>query len=230
MEAQFRLFGDCVNLDARNIHGLRRTYHRLRNHFRMVCLGQTKHLSCTEINSLQMDRYECPLDPRHVRVPSGRSKIISSLLYIRCKLCTYVALTLTLSLNRPKRAPLNPRQQWVPSDAPKMISEPIAHSTQIVYLSCVKISTVSKWTKTSFHFIHVISEYHWVHPKWFLSQWYIRHKPCTDLASRLALSPNGPLRASTWPTSRRTTIGRDQNDFWGYGTFAANRAPILCRH
>jgi hypothetical protein len=27
--------------------------------------------------------------------------------------------------------------------------------------------------------------------KWFLSLWYIRRKPCTYLASRLALSPNG---------------------------------------
>jgi hypothetical protein len=32
-EARFILFGDSVNLDAREVHGLRRTYHRLRNHF-----------------------------------------------------------------------------------------------------------------------------------------------------------------------------------------------------
>jgi hypothetical protein len=33
VEAHFGLFGDSVNLDARYVHGLRRIYHRLRNHF-----------------------------------------------------------------------------------------------------------------------------------------------------------------------------------------------------
>jgi hypothetical protein len=31
-----------------------------------------------------------------------------------------------------------------------------------------------------------------VHPKLFLSLWYVRRKPCTYLALRLALSPNVP--------------------------------------
>jgi len=33
VEARFGPFGDTVNLDARSVHGLRRTYHRLGNHF-----------------------------------------------------------------------------------------------------------------------------------------------------------------------------------------------------
>jgi hypothetical protein len=33
VEAHFSLFGDSANLDARFVHGLRRTYHRLENHF-----------------------------------------------------------------------------------------------------------------------------------------------------------------------------------------------------
>jgi hypothetical protein len=33
VDARFGLFGDSANLDARLVHGLRRTYHRLRNHF-----------------------------------------------------------------------------------------------------------------------------------------------------------------------------------------------------
>jgi hypothetical protein len=33
VEASFGPFGDSANLDARLVHGLRRTYHRLRNHF-----------------------------------------------------------------------------------------------------------------------------------------------------------------------------------------------------
>jgi hypothetical protein len=31
VDARFGLFGDSANLDAREVHGLRRTYHRLRN-------------------------------------------------------------------------------------------------------------------------------------------------------------------------------------------------------
>jgi hypothetical protein len=34
VDAWFSSFGDTANLDARYVHGLRRTYHRLRNHFR----------------------------------------------------------------------------------------------------------------------------------------------------------------------------------------------------
>jgi hypothetical protein len=61
----------------------------------------------------------------------------------------------------------------------------------------------------------------------FLSLWYVRHKLCTYLASRLALSPNIQKQASTWASSPRSTIECVQNDYWAYGTFGANRAPIL---
>jgi hypothetical protein len=54
-------------------------------------------------------------------------------------------------------------------------------------------------------------------------------KPCTYLVLRLTQSPNGPKRASTWPTSPRSTIGCIQNNFQAYRTFGANRAPILRR-
>ena len=33
LQTRFDPFGDSANLDARSVHGLRRTYHRLRNHF-----------------------------------------------------------------------------------------------------------------------------------------------------------------------------------------------------
>jgi len=33
VEARFSPFGDSVNLDAREVHGLRQTHHRLRNQF-----------------------------------------------------------------------------------------------------------------------------------------------------------------------------------------------------
>jgi hypothetical protein len=52
-------------------------------------------------------------------------------------------------------------------------------------------------------------------------------KLCTYLESRLALYPNRPNLASTWALSTRSTIRCVQNNFWSYGMFGANRAPIL---
>ena len=37
LEARFGPFGDSANLDARSVHGLRETYHRLGN-----CFGRTR--------------------------------------------------------------------------------------------------------------------------------------------------------------------------------------------
>jgi hypothetical protein len=78
-----------------------------------------------------------------------------------------------------------------------------------------------------FHVTYVTLEFHRVHPKWLLRLWYVRHKPCTYLAWRVALSLNGLDWASTWASSPRSTIGCVQNDFWACGTFGANRTPIL---
>jgi hypothetical protein len=39
VEAYFGPFGDNANLDARWVHGLCRTYHRLKNHFRLIRLN-----------------------------------------------------------------------------------------------------------------------------------------------------------------------------------------------
>ena len=73
----------------------------------------------------------------------------------------------------------------------------------------------------------VTLEYHRLSPKRFLSQWYMWRKPCTYLAPTLTLSPNGPKQDCIRPMSPRSSIGCVENDFRAYGTFAANRAPIL---
>jgi hypothetical protein len=72
-------------------------------------------------------------------------------------------------------------------------------SVQTVHLSFTDINTVSKWTKMRFHTAHVTYEFHRVCPKLFIRLWYVQCKPCTYLASRLALSPNGPNRAPPNP-------------------------------
>jgi hypothetical protein len=95
-----------------------------------------------------------------------------------------------------------------------------------MHISCTETNTVSKETKARFHMTHVIKEFHWVHPHWFPSIWYVPCKPCTYLASRLALSPNISNRASTWASSSRSTIRCVKNGFWDYGALGTNYALI----
>jgi hypothetical protein len=110
-----------------------------------------------------------------------------------------------------------------------MIYKAMVHSAHTVCLSCTETNTVPKRTETSFHLSLVTQEYHPVHPKQFLSLWYVWRKPCTNHAPKLTLSPKGPKGKSTWPTSPRSSNGCVQNGFWGYGTFGAYCGPILHR-
>jgi hypothetical protein len=68
-------------------------------------------------------------------------------------------------------------------------------------------NTVSKRTKTRFHMTHITYELHRVRPTLFMSLWYVQCKPCTYLASRLALSPNGPNRAPLEPRHQGVPLG-----------------------
>jgi hypothetical protein len=68
-----------------------------------------------------------------------------------------------------------------------------------MHLSCIKVSTISKRTEQNStrpssrrSTMRCVQNY-------FMSLWYVQYKPCTYLASRLALSPNGPKRAPPDP-------------------------------
>jgi hypothetical protein len=108
-----------------------------------------------------------------------------------------------------------------------MISDPMVRLAQAVHLTCSHTNTVTERTETRLHMCHITLEFHRRHPKRFLSLWYVRRKPCTNLALILTPSTNRPKRDLTWPTSPRSSIGCAQNDFWAYGTFSVNNAPIL---
>jgi hypothetical protein len=150
-----------------------------------------------------------------------------SLWYVWRKPSTYLALTLTLSPNGLKQDSTQPSHLRVPSEVSKTIYEPRVCSVQTVHLSCVKISTISKWTERSFHLSLVTWETHPVHAKWFLCLWYVQCKPCIYLALTQTLPPNGLKRDSTRPMSLMSSIGCLQNYLWAYGMFSANRAHIL---
>jgi hypothetical protein len=147
-----------------------------------------------------------------------------TLCYLWCKMCIYLASRLALSPNRPKRA-----STWASSPRSTIGCvwndfQAVVRSAQIVHLSRIKVSTISKqvttWASSPRSTIGCI-------PKWFLL--YVWRKLCTYLALTLTMSPNGLKRDTTWPISPRRFIGCIQNDFWAYGTFGANRAPILCQ-
>jgi hypothetical protein len=95
--------------------------------------------------------------------------------------------------------PLEPHHLGVPPSLSKMISMTMSCSVQTTHLSCINTNTVSKQTKTRFHTTHVTYDFHRVGPKLFMSPWQVQCKPCTYLASRLALSPNRPNRAPPDP-------------------------------
>jgi hypothetical protein len=120
-----------------------------------------------------MDKNKILDDPCHLWVPTGASKMISdpmvylvqtmhlsgarvrpkqflSLWYVRRKPCSYLAPTLTTSPNR-----LKWDSTWSTSPRNSIgcvqnYFEPLVRSTQTMHLSCIKISTISKWTKRSF--------------------------------------------------------------------------------
>jgi len=174
-----------------------------------------------------MDLNAFLLDPRHLGVPSNVSKMISEPMVRLAQTVHYLALRLTLSPNRLKRAstrPLSPRSTigCAQSDF-RSYGTFGANRAPILHWD----NTISKQTETRFHLTHVTLEYHHVRLKWFPCLWYGQRIPCTYLVPWLTLSPNRPKQASTWPTSPRSTIMCIQNDFQAYGTFNANLAPNL---
>jgi hypothetical protein len=169
------------------------------------------------------------LEPRPLGVPSGASKTISrptvrstQTLHLSC----FKISTISNEPNQASTWALSPRSTigCIQNDfwAYGMFSTNL-------HLSWTDTRTISESTKVRFYMTHATLEFHRVRPKRFLRLWYVRHKLYTYLASTLALYSNGLNRASTWATSPRSTIRCVQNDFWGCGTFGANRAPILCQ-
>ena len=118
----------------------------------MVRSLQTVHLSCIKISTISKQ-----IEPSfHLSLFIQEYQIVHPkwflrLWCIRCKLCTYLALKLTMSTNRPKQDSICTRHLRVPLGASKLISKHMVCSLQIMHLSCIKISTISKQIKPSFH-------------------------------------------------------------------------------
>jgi hypothetical protein len=115
----------------------------------MVRLVQTVHLSSVALSPNGPNR--APPDPHHLGVPRVRLKQFMNLWYVRRKSSNFLAPTLTLFQTDRNKIPHDPHNLGVPLGASNTISEPTVRSTQIVHQSCIKSSTISKWTVPSFH-------------------------------------------------------------------------------
>jgi hypothetical protein len=76
VDARFVLFGDSVFLDARLVHGLHRTFHRLINHF-----GRTRYISYVtlvmwNLVSVHLETVIVSVQDRCTVCPKHRSKIV----------------------------------------------------------------------------------------------------------------------------------------------------------
>jgi hypothetical protein len=86
VDARFILFGDSANLDARYVHDLRRTFHRLRNRF-----------GCTRWNSLVMWAMW--------NLVSVRLEIVLVSVGDRCMVCAYRTIGSEIILDAPDGTP-----------------------------------------------------------------------------------------------------------------------------
>jgi len=119
----------------------------------------------SRLHYLRMDPNEPPLKPRNLGEPSAASKRIFEPM-VRLAPTVHLSYNDTNSLQTDQNEiPLDPRHLGVPSGASKTISEPMVRSAQTINLSCIKVSTISKRSKMSFHLSLITYEYHQVRPK-----------------------------------------------------------------
>jgi hypothetical protein len=103
---------------------------------------QTVHLSCVKITTISK-RTKVSLEPRHLGLASGVSKMVSELMV--CFAQTYhLSWTNTNIVSKHKEERFHMTD--VLSGASRMISEPMVCSSQTMHVSCIKISTISKRT------------------------------------------------------------------------------------
>jgi hypothetical protein len=126
-----------------------------------------------------------------------------------------------------REIPHDPRHLEVPSVASKTISKPMVCSPQTVQLSCVKISTRSKWTKLSLEPHHQggpIGASKTI-PKPIVCLAQSMHSSCTNTNT---VSKQKEVRFHM-THAPRGSIGSVKNDLQAYSTFDTNRVPSFVK-
>jgi hypothetical protein len=161
----------------------------------MVCSVQTVLQPCTDTNTISKWT-KTRFHTTHVTYEFHRVRPKLFMTYGTFNADHAPIFCSTIS-KRTKQISARPSSPRSTAGASKMIYKPMVHLTQTVHLSCTDANTVSKQIEIRFHMTHVTLEFHRVPPILFPSLRYVQRKPCTNHASRVALSPNGPYRAST---------------------------------
>jgi hypothetical protein len=148
-----------------------------------------------------MDWNNIPYDPHHLGVPSGASNMISEPMLCSAQnvhqSCVNIGtiskqneMSFHLSLTHRSAIKCAQNDFWAFGRFGTNHA-PILHNT----------NTVSRQTHDP-HYLGVPS----CASKQIFEPMVYCHKTCTNLVSRLALSPNGPKRAFTWASSPKNTI------------------------
>ena len=103
---------------------------------------------------LQTDRNELSLEPHHLRVPKGVSKMISEPT-VRSTQTVQLSYVKISTISKWGELALEPRHLGVPTGASIAISKPMVRLAQNVHLSCPDTYNVSKWKEVRFHMTHV---------------------------------------------------------------------------
>jgi hypothetical protein len=90
---------------------------------------------------------------------------------------------------------------------------PVVYSAHIVHLPCTEINTVCKQTEISSIWPTSPRSSIMCAQNDFRLYCTFGAKSCTNLASRLTLSPNGPKQASIWPMSPKKSLRCSQSYF-----------------
>jgi hypothetical protein len=178
---------------------------------------------------LQIDQNEIPHDPRHLRVPSGASKTTSEAMVHSTQTlhlsCVKISNNLN-SLNRASTWALSPRSTigciqndfWACGTFSTNRAPILHQDLQYLQTNWIKDPLEPHTQGVPSGASKTISE-PMVHSAQTL------HLSCVKIST----ISNKLNKASTGASSPRTTIRCVQNDFSAYGTFGANRTPILCQ-
>jgi len=119
----------------------------------MLHLAQTMHLSWTDTSTISK-RNETSSHKTNITkvLHRVRPNRFPCLWYVRRKsVQLYCTDANNVSKQTENEISHDPRHLGVPPGASKTISKTMVRSTQTAHLSCVKFSTISTWTKTSFY-------------------------------------------------------------------------------
>jgi hypothetical protein len=150
--------------------------------------------------------------------------------YFRRKPCTYLAPTITLSPNSPKRV-----STWVSSPRSTIgcVQNDFwscgmfgANRAPILHRHKHYLQTDQNEIPLDHYCLGVPSGASKMISEPIVYLVHIVHLSCVKIST---ISKHTEW-ASTWASLTRSTIGCIQNFFWVYGTFGANHAPILHRH